>query len=279
MIELPEAFVLVTQINETIVGKTLRRVTVNTRKHKFASFSGDPALYDAALSGKRVIKAIFGADATGSSFIAIQCGDKALILNTSIRYHEPGAEVAPIHQLMIEFHDSSKISCIVQIWGSMLCIPATELDKVDICTSGKHPSPLDDEFSMQYLMKLFESSKPSLSAKAFLTTDQRFPGIGNGVMHDILFNARIHPKRRIISYALNNKERLYHCVKSTIRYMAERGGRDTEHDLFGNRGGYRTILSSKSVGLPCRNCHSLIEKEMYLGGNIYYCPECQPLTE
>ena len=38
-------------------------------------------------------------------------------------------------------------------------------------------------------------SKPTLSAKAFLATEQHFPGIGNGVLQDILFAAQIHPKR------------------------------------------------------------------------------------
>ena len=279
MIELPESYVLASQINETIIGKVINHVTVNTRQHKFATFSGDPELYDAALSGKIITRASFSADENGGSVVLIQCGDLMLILNTSIRYHAPGEEVAPKHQLLIEFGDSSKISCIVNIWGSMLCVPVADSTRFETISGGRRRSPLDDSFNMQYFLELIQSSKPSISAKAFLTTEQRFPGIGNGVMHDILFNARIHPKRKIISYTVINKDRLFHSIKSTLRYMAERGGRDTEMDLFGNRGGYRTILSSKSSGKPCRNCKNHIIKEMYLGGNIYYCPECQPLYE
>jgi formamidopyrimidine-DNA glycosylase len=36
-----------------------------------------------------------------------------------------------------------------------------------------------------------------LSAKAFLATEQRIPGLGNGVLQDILFTAGIHPKRKM----------------------------------------------------------------------------------
>ena len=279
MIELPESYVIVSQINESLAGKVIRRVTANTRQHKFAAFSGDPDLYEASLSGKSVIKASLGSDETGGSLVTILCGDMLLIMNTSIRYHAPDEEVAPIHQLLIEFSDASKMSCVVQIWGSMLCVPAGDSGKFDISYSGANLSPLEDAFNMQYYMDIFRYAKPSLSAKAFLTTELRFPGIGNGVMHDILFNARIHPKRKISTYSIINKERLFHSIKSTLRYMAERGGRDTEVDLFGNRGGYKTILSSKSAGLPCRNCRSQIAKEMFLGGHIYYCPECQPMNE
>ena len=279
MMELPESYVLTSQINNAIIGKVISRVIANTRSHKFAKFSGDPDLYEAALSGKSIAKAFFGVDGNGGSVVLMQCDDMMLMLNTSIRYHAPREDIAPKHQLLIEFQDSSKISCIVQIWGSMLCFPIADTSKYGSIFDSQHLSPLDDAFNSQYLSQLFQIAKPSLSAKAFLTTEQRFPGIGNGVMHDILFNARINPKRKIMSYTPINKDRLFHSIKSTLRYMAERGGRDTEHDLFGKNGGYKTILSSKSVGLPCRNCNGHIIKEMYLGGNVYYCPDCQPMYE
>jgi formamidopyrimidine-DNA glycosylase len=57
--------------------------------------------------------------------------------------------------------------------------------------------------------------------------------------------------------------------------MAAGGGRDTEKDLFGCSGGYRTVLSGKSKDCPCPLCGSIIVRESYLGGNIYYCPTCQ----
>jgi formamidopyrimidine-DNA glycosylase len=57
--------------------------------------------------------------------------------------------------------------------------------------------------------------------------------------------------------------------------MAEQGGPDTERDLFGQPGGYRTVLSRNTAGTPCPACGSIIVKEAYLGGSIYYCPRCQ----
>jgi formamidopyrimidine-DNA glycosylase len=59
--------------------------------------------------------------------------------------------------------------------------------------------------------------------------------------------------------------------------MTEQGGRDTERDLFGQPGGYRTILSKNTVGTGCPACGTMIGKEPYLGGAIYYCEICQPL--
>jgi formamidopyrimidine-DNA glycosylase len=57
--------------------------------------------------------------------------------------------------------------------------------------------------------------------------------------------------------------------------MKTQGGRDTENDLFDRPGEYKTKLSKNTVGQPCPICGTLIRKEAYLGGSIYYCAKCQ----
>jgi formamidopyrimidine-DNA glycosylase len=59
--------------------------------------------------------------------------------------------------------------------------------------------------------------------------------------------------------------------------MTDLGGRDTEKDLFGNMGGYKTILSKNTVQNPCPGCGGTIIKEAYMGGAVYFCPVCQKL--
>ena len=72
-----------------------------------------------------------------------------------------------------------------------------------------------------------------LSAKAFLATEQRIPGLGNGVLQDILWYANIHPKRKISTLSAEQKHKLFRSVKTILAEMTELGGRDTERDLFG----------------------------------------------
>ena len=108
-----------------------------------------------------------------------------------------------------------------------------------------------------------------------LATEQRIPGVGNGVLQDILFNAGIHPRRKKSSMSDTDKSRLFKSLKTTLKNMTELGGRDTEKDFFGNNGGYKTILSKNTVKHPCPDCGDLIRKEPYLGGAVYYCPSCQ----
>jgi formamidopyrimidine-DNA glycosylase len=101
--------------------------------------------------------------------------------------------------------------------------------------------------------------------------------LGNGVLQDILFNAKMHPKKKVGALTATEKDTLFSHTKDTLVRMWAQGVRDTERDLFGQAGGYKTILSNKTLDKPCPNCGSQIKREAYLGGNIYYCPQCQPI--
>ena len=100
-------------------------------------------------------------------------------------------------------------------------------------------------------------------------------GIGNGYLQDILFRARVHPKRRVVELDKKEGRALYDSIVETLGSAVELGGRDTERDLYGRPGGYRRILHSKVTGEPCPACGAPIEKIHYLGGASYFCPRCQ----
>ena len=277
MIELPESYVLADQINQTLVGKTVRNVSANAHPHAFAWFSGDPNSYHAKLTGKIITGANPGTGYTCGGNTEIVCGDMLLVLSTPIRYHAPGEKLPAKHQLLVEFEDFSCMSCTVQMWGAMFCFPAGEDGLPDGYVCNRCPDPLTVGFDETYFDQLWKNTKQTLSAKAFLATEQRIPGLGNGVLQDILFHAGIHPKRKLQTLTSSDKDKLYHSVKSTLLSMRVQGGRDTERDLYGCKGGYRTILSANTLKEPCPVCGGSLVREAYLGGNIYYCPVCQPL--
>jgi len=271
MIELPETYVLSEQINQTLIDKTIQNVWADTHPHKFAWYSGDPAAYNSMLSGMKINGTGIGVSC--GTIVEILCEDMLLSISNPIKYHEPGEKLPKTHQLLVQFTDDSHISSSVQMWGSMLCIPISERP-----ADNNIPSPLTDDFDENYFDNLINSVKPAITVKALLATEQRIPGLGNGVLHDILFNAGMHPKRKIMTLSDADKEKLFKSVKYTLKEMKELGGRDTEKDLFNNKGGYNTILSKNTLAYPCRNCGSGLIRQAFLGGNIYFCPSCQPLN-
>lgn len=272
MIELPEAAVLAQQLNSTIYTKTISRVVAGQSPHKFAWFSGEPASYSSLLTGKTV-----GAATSLGGMVEIEVEDNTLLFGdgVNLRFHQTPAEQPAKHQLLVEFEDHSALSASVAMYGGLWCTPRGANNNPYYLVAREKPSPLTDRFSSEYLAGLFLPEFDSLSLKAFLATQQRIPGLGNGVLQDILYRARLHPKRKAGSLGETGGQELFQAIKTTLGEMASQGGRDTERDLFGNPGGYRTRMSKNTAGQPCPACGSLVQKQNYLGGSIYFCPGCQ----
>ncbi len=275
MLEIPESRVVSEQLNRMAAGKTIRNVYPNHSPHKFAFFFDDPANYHSLLSGKTLSKAvpIGGQIELYADNARIVFGD-----GVNIRFFSEEDTLPEKHQLRIEFDDFSSIVCSVQMYGGLSAFLDGQNDNFYYHVAKEKPSPLSADFNESYFDTLFSSAKATLSAKAFLATEQRIPGLGNGVLQDILFLAQIHPKSKISTLNDAKKEKLFESVKHTLFEMTSKGGRDTEKDLFGSSGGYKTHLSSKTLKEPCPVCGDSIVRQAFLGGNIYFCPSCQPLT-
>lgn len=242
MIELPESYVLASQINNTLVGKTIKRATANASPHKFAWYSSNPADYNDILKGKKSTSSTPGTRYTCGGNVEILCEDVLLILTTSIKYPAVGEKLPLKHQLWLEFEDKSSMTCTVQMWGLIFCYPTNEARIPKDYKVKKAPTPLETGFDRAYFDSLLAGVKNTISAKVFLATQQRIPGFGNGVLHDVLFNAKIHPKTKLENLSDTDFDNMYNSVKQTLNDMVAQGGRDTEKDLFGCSGKYKTIL-------------------------------------
>jgi formamidopyrimidine-DNA glycosylase len=274
MLEIPEAAVIADQLNKTITEKTIRKVVVAQNPHGFAWYSGDPASFVQSLTDRSI-----GTSQSLGGLVEIQTEDKFLLFSDGInlRYHQQPEDQPLKHQFLMEFDDYSAVSATVAMYGGISCFVPRDYDNPYYQVAMQKPSPLTDAFNAAYFSTLFLPEMDKLSMKAFLATEQRIPGLGNGVLQDILFQARLHPKRKVGSLSQPEKEALFHAIKNTLNEMTTKGGRDTEKDLLGNSGGYITRMSKNTVGKPCTQCGSVIEKQAYMGGSVYYCPECQAI--
>lgn len=273
MLELPESQVMASNIHASVVGKRIESVLSNATPHVFAFYHGDPAGYHNLLAGKMIGQAqAFGGQ------VEISADDACLVINDGInmRLYPNGVKRPDKHQLLLELSDGSALVCTVQMYGGMQAFTKGTYNNPYYLIAKTKPSPLDNSFDETYFYKLMDDSKQTLSAKSFLATEQRIPGLGNGVLQDILFNARIHPKTKLSAISKEIKNRLFVSVKETLREMTAKGGRNTEKDLFGKTGGYACILSKNTLDTPCPICGDTILRQAYLGGTIYFCPTCQP---
>lgn len=274
MLELPESYVISNQLNDALAGKTILNVVAAQSPHKFAFYFGDPGQYHEKLTGKT----IDGAHSVAGQVEIVAENARILFSDgANIRFLEPGREVPKKHQLLIELDDFSNLYCTVQMYAVLHVFFDGENDNPYYLQALEKPSPLTDEFDREYFESLYQSAGKNLSVKAFLATEQRIPGLGNGVLQDILFRAGIHPKTKLSSLTPEQLDTLYDSIKDTLLAMAALGGRNTEKDIYGCTGGYETILSAKTLDKPCPVCGGVLVRQAYMGGNVYFCPICQML--
>jgi formamidopyrimidine-DNA glycosylase len=274
MLELPEALAMSRQLNQTVQGKKIAKVTAAQSAHKLTWYNGDPQKYPEMLVDQTV-----GQSCGRGAMVEIQAGKATLLFSdgVNLRFHKKGETRPKKHQLLIEFSDGSALSASVQMYGGVVCFSGG-YDNKYYKSALEKPAVLSPAFDMKYFLQMVNApGSQKLSLKALLATEQRIPGLGNGVLQDILFEARIHPKKRVSILVETDKENLYKSIREVLSDMANKGGRDTEKDLFGQIGGYAAKMSSKNAAKPCPVCGTAIKKEAYMGGSVYYCEKCQKL--
>jgi formamidopyrimidine-DNA glycosylase len=284
MIELPEAIFISSQINENLIGKVVDKVIKDQNPHKFAFPMKDsdqigseyvPADFQKILKGKAIKKSW-----SDSNIIFVQLGSDYLLSlgcgGENIIYHENDDSIPKKHQLLIEFTDNTFLTVTISGWGEVRLMKVNEVDKHPHIDKNKI-DPLSKNFTLTKFYEMIEQlpENKKCSAKKFYITDPGLRGIGNGVIQDIFFLAKIHPKREMKTLSQKERKTLYETTRTELQKMVRLGGRDSEKDLFGNNGGYQKVMHSKSKGTPCPECQTPITKQQYLGGSIYVCPTCQ----
>lgn len=272
MLELPEATVIAKQANEALHGRVIIQVLVNRAPHRFAFFNGDPNDYAQILVGKSIEEVV-----NHAGLVEFRLGDTRLLFGDgcNIRYYRDPNLAPAKEQLRLDFDDASCLVITIAMYGQLWAFRHGENTNPYYLVTLEKPSPYEPGFTFDYFLSVANTSSDKLSMKAFLATEQRFPGLGNGVLQDILYQARIHPKTKLRACSESELRQLYLSIITTLEQMRDQGGRNTEKDLYGQSGKYQTHCSNLTVGQPCPKCKALIHKEAYMGGSIYFCPGCQ----
>jgi formamidopyrimidine-DNA glycosylase len=108
-----------------------------------------------------------------------------------------------------------------------------------------------------------------------LLMDQEFvAGIGNAYADEILWEAQLHPKRRVVTLDEEELSRLHRAVIEVIA----RGVREVEAGLPPELGtkirDHMKVRGHK--GKPCPRCGTPIVKSRHGLDDMYLCPRCQP---
>jgi formamidopyrimidine-DNA glycosylase len=272
-IELPEARTLATQMNEVLPGKVIARLHVSDECASLIR-QGFVNVRPADVTGK-----VIGAVTSQGKWIFLKLEPDAYLLfaletGGKILFHRSPQSVPERLNLRFDLSDGSALSVRIVGWGFAKAVLEREL-KAQRYPGHLGLSPLDaEEFTPARFSALLDET-PKQVIKQVLTDQRRIAGIGNGYAQEILFQARIHPKRRVADLTEGDKKRLYDTIREVLSEALRLGGRDSECDVYDVAGRYRPALAARAEGKPCPRCGTPIEKLRVLGGASYVCPNCQ----
>ncbi len=276
-IELPEAKILAEQMNQKLRGKHVKSCLVKDceRLQRIGMMDKDLTVFNQLVDGK--IEAV---TSRGNVICAKFDNGTTLILGPEyggeISYHKDTQTVPKFH-LRIDFSDGTLLTVRLTSMGVIQALKDDELERSYVYKrdfDSKKLSPIDEEFTFQNFSKRMADHNKMLKS-VLVGKDAIIVGISNSTFQDILYRARIHPKRKASDLNPEEKRSLYDAVMLVLKERIRLKGKNQFHDLYGKQGSYTPPMGPNMKQQTCPECGTPIEKLSLGGGHVYLCPNCQ----
>jgi formamidopyrimidine-DNA glycosylase len=270
MPELPEIYMLAQQMNQALTGKTISGIEVVQPK----SLNVPEDEFVNALTGARIQGATYR-----GKWIEVETTQGWLLLGLGM-----GGEILLVtreslpekYRLVFDFDDNTCLAVNFWWFGYAHYAAPNQLSQHKM-TAKLGPNALDlDREELQLLL-----SRKQGGIKAFILDQSKIAGIGNVYAHDILFESRLHPLRKINTLSETEINHLADAIVSRLQTSIDKGAFAYEVDLFGQKGGFGMddLLVGYKEGQPCPVCGTIIEKIKTGSTSSFICPKDQPLVD
>lgn len=144
------------------------------------------------------------------------------------------------------------------------------------------PDVLHPETTYEDVLRQYQSGEFKNRKLTTLLLDQGFiSGIGNYLRSEIMFYAKVNPRKKLRAYSNEQKEALAGATFKLTRRSYETGGITNDPEIVealkredASRSDYRHFVYKRTDD-RCHKCGTIIEKEKNGGRKIYFCPNCQ----
>jgi formamidopyrimidine-DNA glycosylase len=181
-----------------------------------------------------------------------------------LRYFEDHDEPPKFDRFLIVFETGGSLSYVNQRmfgWIGLTREPAGFIEG-----KGLGPSALDPGFDYSEFKRIFSGKTGEI--KAALLNQKLVAGIGNLYADEILFQARLHPRTKIIGLGEKELQSVYRIMREVLRTAIE-----TNSDI--ERLPRKYFLPHRKRGGGCPACLSVLQTVKAGGRTSYFCPRCQ----
>ena len=139
------------------------------------------------------------------------------------------------------------------------------------------PEPLEDGFDAGYLPGVIGNRKAQI--KPLLLDQKVVAGIGNIYVDEILFDARLHPRRKANTLTEAEWGTLFEAIRKNLAAGVEHRGTTVRlyRDVLDRPGDHQNYLRVfEKQGERCvEGCGGVVVREKVGGRPTHYCPDCQ----
>ncbi|MGB3681717.1 MAG: bifunctional DNA-formamidopyrimidine glycosylase/DNA-(apurinic or apyrimidinic site) lyase [Rubrobacteraceae bacterium] len=138
------------------------------------------------------------------------------------------------------------------------------------------PEPFGEEFSPTYLRESIGARRAQI--KPLLLDQKVVSGIGNIYVDEILYDARLHPRRKANTLSDGEWEALYEAIRENLAAGIEHRGTTVRlyRDVLDRPGSHQDHLRVfEKHGERCPGCGGVVVREKVGGRPTHYCPACQ----
>ncbi len=277
-IELPEAKILAEQMGKELRGKRIASCLLQgyERLQRIGMLNKDIKDFDQLVNGEIELVISRG------NVIRVKLDNGMnLILGPEyggrIFYHVDGKTVSEKFHLKVDFTDGTALIVTLTSMGLIEAMRDNELERSYIYRRDFNPdklSPLDEEFTLERFSKLLADNNKMLKA-VLVGKDAFVVGLSNSAFQDILYRARLHPKRKASELKKEEQRALYDAVRLVLQERIRLKGKDQFYDLYGKQGNYTPAMGPNMKQHTCPTCGTPIAKLSLGGGQVYLCPTCQ----
>jgi formamidopyrimidine-DNA glycosylase len=277
-IELPEAKILAEQMNRQLRGKTVKSYNLQNceRLQKIGMLNKNLEDFDQLVSGE-----VESVVSRGNVIrVKINNGLNLIIgpeYGGDIFYHKSENTIPRKFHLKINFTDNTFLTVRITSMGIIQAMRDNELERSYVYKRDFNPnilSPIDEQFTFERFSKLLTENNNMLKS-VLVGKDAIIVGLSNSAFQDILYRAKLHPKRKASQLNIDEKKALYNAIGHLIKGRIRLNGKDQFHDLYGNQGGYTPAMGPNMNQKNCPACGTPIEKLSLGGGHVFLCPKCQ----
>ena len=221
----------------------------------------------------------FGSVSRYGKFLLFAIDDgRVMVVNSMLtgRFHwaEAGDRRRPGTCILLDFGEQQLRYSDARRMGRWYIVDGDALDAVpQFGELGPDALEIDEESFLAHLKRHRGQVKNVLTNQKFLA------GIGNAYSDEILWEARLHPHRRVATMDDDQRRALFHAMRATFQWAQPLIEAEVAGGLYQRNEEWRAHLRvHRQAGEPCPRCGAIVKGQTRSGRETNYCLQCQPLA-